>query len=56
MAKADAIEQKYLALKLEIDTLPQSILAKAFRGELVSQLPTDGSAKDLLEEIKNMKP
>lgn len=56
LAKADAIEQKYFALKQEIDALPQSILAKAFRGELVPQLPTDGSAKDLLEEIKNLKP
>lgn len=55
LTKAEVIEQKYLALKQEIDALPQSILAKAFRGELVPQLPTDGSAKDLLEEIAKLK-
>ncbi len=54
-SKADAIEAKYKALKAEIDTLPQAILAKAFKGELVEQLETDGSAKELLEEIKKLK-
>ncbi len=32
--------------------MPQALLAKAFRGELVPQLPTDGDARDLLEQIK----
>ena len=36
-AKADAIEQQYQKLKDKVDTLPQAILAKAFRGELVPQ-------------------
>ena len=35
--------------------MPQALLAKAFRGELVEQLPTDGDAKELLEEIKQAK-
>jgi len=35
--------------------LPQALLAKAFRGELVAQLPTDGDARDLLEQIKLAK-
>ena len=35
--------------------LPQSLLAKAFRGELVEQLTTDGDARDLLEQIRHAK-
>lgn len=35
--------------------MPQAILAKAFSGELVEQLPTDGDARELLEEIKKLK-
>ncbi|WP_370425064.1 restriction endonuclease subunit S [Tenacibaculum dicentrarchi] len=54
-SKADAIENQYKTLKEKIDRLPQAILAKAFKGELVAQLPTDGDAKDLLEEIKKLK-
>jgi type I restriction enzyme S subunit len=50
-AKAAAIETAYQNLKQQIDALPQAILAKAFKGELVEQLPTDGDAKDLLKEI-----
>ncbi|MCD8402764.1 restriction endonuclease subunit S [Tenacibaculum finnmarkense] len=54
-SKADAIENQYKTLKEKIERLPQAILAKAFKGELVAQLPTDGDAKDLLEEIKKLK-
>lgn len=54
-AKADAIEEKYKNLKEKIDQLPQAILAKAFKGELVEQLPTDGDAMELLEEIRELK-
>lgn len=54
-AKADAIEAKYKELKEQIDNLPQALLAKAFKGELVEQLPTDGDARELLEEIKRLK-
>ena len=45
----------YQKLKAKIDQLPQALLAKAFRGELVPQLPTDGDASELLEEIKKAK-
>lgn len=54
-AKADAIESRYQTLKAKIDSLPQAILHKAFKGELVPQLPTDGDAKDLLAEIMALK-
>lgn len=54
-AKADAIESRYQTLKAKIDNLPQAILHKAFKGELVPQLPTDGDAKDLLAEIMALK-
>lgn len=54
-AKADQIEASYKKLKAKIEALPQSMLAKAFRGELVEQLPTDGDARDLLEQIKRAK-
>lgn len=50
-AKADAIEACHQTLKTKIASLPQAILHKAFKGELVPQLPTDGDAKDLLNEI-----
>lgn len=53
--KADIIEKRYKALKGKIDSLPQAILHKAFKGELVPQLPTDGDAKDLLKEILKLK-
>jgi type I restriction enzyme S subunit len=53
--QADAIQERYALLKEKIEYLPQAILAKAFRGELVEQLPTDGDARELLEEIKKMK-
>lgn len=54
-AKADHIEASYQKLKAKIEQLPQALLAKAFRGELVEQLPTDGDARDLLEQIKRVK-
>lgn len=54
-AKTDAIEERYKNLKEKIDTLPQAILHKAFKGELVAQLSTDGDAKDLLKEIMALK-
>ena len=54
-AKADQIEAGYQKLKAKVEQLPQALLAKAFRGELVPQLPTDGDARELLEEIKQTK-
>jgi type I restriction enzyme S subunit len=54
-AKADAIEQQYQSLKQKIDTLPQAILAKAFRGELVEQNPLDEPASVLLASIQTLR-
>lgn len=54
-AKADAIEAQYTKLKQKIDTLPQAILAKAFRGELVEQDPLDEPASILLEKIQSLR-
>jgi len=50
-AFADKIENRYTKAKTMIDKLPQSILAKAFRGELVSQNADDEPASMLLERI-----
>ncbi len=55
LSKADRVQIHYEALKEKIDLLPQTILHKAFKGELVRQLASDGDAKDLLEEIKALK-
>ncbi|MEO0969986.1 MAG: restriction endonuclease subunit S [Cyanobacteria bacterium J06639_18] len=49
---ADTIEQQYQELKPQLDQLNQSILAKAFRGELVPQDPNDEPASVLLERIR----
>jgi type I restriction enzyme S subunit len=51
-AFADQLEAKVASAKKRIDHLPQSILAKAFRGELVPQDPSDEPASVLLERIK----
>lgn len=53
--KSDLIEKQYNILKEKIDTLPQSILHKAFKGELVEQLTGDGDARELLVQIKKLK-
>lgn len=54
-ALADKMEAHYKKAKEKIDKLPQSILAKAFRGELVQQDPNDEPAHLLLEKIKTQK-
>jgi type I restriction enzyme S subunit len=51
-AFADQLEAKVAAAKTRVDHLTQSILAKAFRGELVPQDPNDEPASVLLERIK----
>ena len=51
-ALADSIEAKIEAAQKRVDKLTQSILAKAFRGELVPQDPGDEPAQILLERIK----
>ncbi|OOX29852.1 hypothetical protein BJL83_20145 [Vibrio parahaemolyticus] len=50
-SKANKVERQYLEAKARLDRLTQSILAKAFRGELVPQDPNDEPAEKLLERI-----
>ncbi|PYC19994.1 type I restriction endonuclease subunit S [Aquipseudomonas alcaligenes] len=51
-AFADQLEAKVATAKARIDRLTQSILAKAFRGELVPQDSNDEPASLLLERIQ----
>lgn len=52
---ADTIEEQVKKAQAKVDNLTQSILAKAFRGELVPQNPEDESAAELLKRIKIAK-
>lgn len=49
---ADRIEERYRTAKAAVDGITQAILAKAFRGELVPQEPSDEPASVLLERIR----
>ncbi|WP_192021353.1 restriction endonuclease subunit S [Shewanella sp. WPAGA9] len=49
---AEKVDKQYLEAKSRLDRLTQSILAKAFRGELVPQDLTDDPAGELLDLIK----
>ncbi|NDW20400.1 restriction endonuclease subunit S [Alteromonas hispanica] len=51
-ALAGTLEKHLANAKIRVDNLTQSILAKAFRGELVPQDPNDEPADKLLERIK----
>ncbi len=51
-AIADQLEAKVSTAKQRMDSLTHSLLAKAFRGELVPQDPHDESASVLLERIR----
>ena len=51
-AFADQLEAKVSSAQRRINTLTQSLLAKAFRGELVPQDPNDEPASALLERIR----
>jgi type I restriction enzyme, S subunit len=55
MLTADNIKQQHQQAETQLETLNQSILAKAFRGELVPQDPNDEPASVLLERIKAEK-
>jgi len=52
---ADKLDEHYQGAKAKVDKLLQSVLAKAFRGELVPQDPNDEPAEKLLERIKEEK-
>jgi type I restriction enzyme, S subunit len=49
---ADQIKARYEKAKAHVDKLTQSILAKAFRGELVPQDSNDEPASELLKRIQ----
>lgn len=51
-ALADRIEARFQKAKAQMDRLTQSLLAKAFRGELVPQDPNHEPAEKLLERIR----
>jgi type I restriction enzyme S subunit len=53
-ALADTTEKQYLSAKAKTNRLTQSILAKAFRGELVAQDSNDESAELLLRKIQQV--
>ena len=52
---ADQLEARYLKAKAHVDRLTQSILAKAFRGELVPQDGNDEPAAVMLERIRTQR-
>ena len=52
---ADELEARYLKGKAHVDKLTQSILAKAFRGELVPQDPNDEPSTILLERVHQQR-
>ncbi|MFH0985278.1 MAG: restriction endonuclease subunit S [Candidatus Omnitrophota bacterium] len=52
---ADRIEERYKKAKSHIDRLSQSILTKAFRGELVLQDPNDEPVTVLIERIRALQ-
>ena len=49
---ADQIEERYKKVKAYVDKLAQSILAKAFRGELVPQDTSEEPTTEMLVQIK----
>lgn len=49
------VEQQCNTLKTKIEKLPQALLNKAFSGELVDHLPSDGNTENLLKEIEQLK-
>jgi len=54
-ALADGLEQKYRGAVERVERITPAVLAKAFRGELVPQEPSDEPADVLLERLKKEK-
>ena len=54
-AYADRLEARYHAARAQVEKLTPSLLAKAFRGELVPQDPNDGPASELLARIASSR-
>jgi type I restriction enzyme, S subunit len=55
LAFVDRLGARYSAARKRVDQLTPSLLAKAFRGELVPQDPSDEPAAKLLERIRATK-
>ncbi|HAB16977.1 MAG TPA: type I restriction endonuclease subunit S, partial [Verrucomicrobiales bacterium] len=55
-ALADQIEARFRKAQALVDQLTPSLLARAFRGQLVPQDPTDEPAEKLLERIRQAEP
>ena len=54
-ARADRLEAKATRARALLDRLESAILAKAFRGELAAQDPTDEPAQTLLDRIRHQR-
>lgn len=54
-AYADRLEARYNAARTQVEKLTPALLAKAFRGELVPQDPSDEPASELLARIAASK-
>jgi type I restriction enzyme, S subunit len=52
LAFANSLERKYQTAAASVETLMSSVLAKAFRGELVPQDPNDEPAEEMLERMR----
>ena len=52
-ALADQIEARFAKAKAQVDKLTPSLLARAFRGHLVPQDPTDEPAATLLARLRH---
>ncbi|MGB2769491.1 MAG: hypothetical protein WBC88_07170, partial [Candidatus Zixiibacteriota bacterium] len=52
---ADSLEAKYKKAMERVEKTEQSVLAKAFRGELVEPDPNDEPAEELLKRILAQK-
>ncbi len=55
-ARLDAVAAAHAEAVAELDRLEQSLLAKAFRGELVPQDPNDEPAAQMLERLRSQPP
>ncbi|MBK9926306.1 MAG: restriction endonuclease subunit S [Anaerolineales bacterium] len=51
-AYAERLEARYYSASEQVERLTPSLLAKAFRGELVEQDPNDESAEGVMEKVK----
>jgi len=54
-ALADPIVARFHAAQAQVSKLTPSLLARAFRGQLVPQDPADEPAEKLLEQIRHQR-